>query len=217
MSRPSDGRLPRALRAVALATAWGVIAVGCGSKNSDATRTASGGAAGAAGMSGAGGSAGSGGAAAAAGTGTGGDAAADAAPDSDAAVDAGADVDVDASVDASADAEAGMDAAVDAPVSQFCGDGIRDPITEECDDGTGSLPADSCSLDCRVTDVLAVPPDPSWDGGPTSKVYPGEWATSRWGGGAGVRRCVRDHAGASQGRGELVRRPGSARPRGVTG
>ena len=171
MSRPSDGRLPRALRAVALATAWGVIAVGCGSKNSDATRTASGGAAGAAGMSGAGGSAGSGGAAAAAGTGTGGDAAADAAPDSDAAVDAGADVDVDASVDASADAEAGMDAAVDAPVSQFCGDGIRDPITEECDDGTGSLPADSCSLDCRVTDVLAVPPDPSWDGGPTSKVY----------------------------------------------
>ena len=48
MSRPSDGRLPRALRAVALATAWGVIAVGCGSKNSDATRTASGGAAGAA-------------------------------------------------------------------------------------------------------------------------------------------------------------------------
>jgi cysteine-rich repeat protein len=49
------------------------------------------------------------------------------------------------------------DTSVDAPVSTTCGDGIRDPITEECDDGTGTTPADSCDLECRVEDVLLHP------------------------------------------------------------
>jgi len=40
------------------------------------------------------------------------------------------------------------------PVSVFCGDGIRDPLTEECDDGLGSA-ADLCSARCQVTDTLA--------------------------------------------------------------
>jgi cysteine-rich repeat protein len=39
-------------------------------------------------------------------------------------------------------------------VSVFCGDGIRDPLTEECDDGLGSA-ADLCSARCQVTDTLA--------------------------------------------------------------
>jgi hypothetical protein len=37
----------------------------------------------------------------------------------------------------------------DAPVSRFCGDSIRDPVTEECDDGPGS-DDDSCTPGCRV-------------------------------------------------------------------
>jgi cysteine-rich repeat protein len=53
--------------------------------------------------------------------------------------------------------DAGPDAQIDAPVSTVCGDGIRDPVTEECDDATGLTPADSCSADCRVQDVLVSP------------------------------------------------------------
>jgi hypothetical protein len=35
------------------------------------------------------------------------------------------------------------------PVSKFCGDAIRDPLLEECDDGTGTE-LDLCTPDCRV-------------------------------------------------------------------
>ena len=42
-----------------------------------------------------------------------------------------------------------VDASPDA-VSQFCGDGIRDFVTEECDDGPGTED-DSCTSDCRVS------------------------------------------------------------------
>jgi hypothetical protein len=57
----------------------------------------------------------------------------------DGAVDAGADTLSDASPDDAADAPH--------PVSQFCGDRIRNPVTEECDDGTSP---GSCTADCRV-------------------------------------------------------------------
>ncbi|MBK8994462.1 MAG: DUF4215 domain-containing protein [Myxococcales bacterium] len=60
-----------------------------------------------------------------------------------------------------------VDASTDAPVSTICGDGIRDPLTEECDDGNASS-SDSCSA-CFVQDVLLVP-GPGSDGGVPPKV-----------------------------------------------
>lgn len=42
------------------------------------------------------------------------------------------------------------------PVSQYCGDGVRDPVTEECDDGNGTT-GDSCFA-CQVQDLVAGPP-----------------------------------------------------------
>ncbi|MDD9932066.1 MAG: hypothetical protein OXT09_00605, partial [Myxococcales bacterium] len=42
------------------------------------------------------------------------------------------------------------------PVSEFCGDGIRDPVTEECDDGTAL--EDPCSADCRVREAALLAP-----------------------------------------------------------
>ncbi|MCC6663356.1 MAG: hypothetical protein IT375_06400 [Polyangiaceae bacterium] len=68
--------------------------------------------------------------------------------------------------DAGSDPEAG-DAAADAPVSLYCGDGVRDPFSEECDDGNASG-ADSCDA-CFVQDVLLVP-GPGSDGGVPPKV-----------------------------------------------
>lgn len=59
------------------------------------------------------------------------------------------------------------DASTDSPVSLICGDGIRDPLTEECDDGNASA-SDSCSA-CFVQDVLLVP-GPGSDGGVPPKV-----------------------------------------------
>ncbi len=59
------------------------------------------------------------------------------------------------------------DASTDAAVSLNCGDGIRDPLTEECDDGNASA-SDSCSA-CFVQDVLLVP-GPGSDGGVPPKV-----------------------------------------------
>ncbi|MCC6903009.1 MAG: hypothetical protein IT377_28830 [Polyangiaceae bacterium] len=70
------------------------------------------------------------------------------------------------SSDAGGDGDPG-DAAVDAPVSLYCGDGVRDPVTEECDDGNASA-ADSCA-GCFVQDVLLVP-GPGSDGGVPPKV-----------------------------------------------
>lgn len=60
-----------------------------------------------------------------------------------------------------------IDASTDSPVSLICGDGIRDPLTEECDDGNVSA-SDSCSA-CFVQDVLLVP-GPGSDGGVPPKV-----------------------------------------------
>src|SRR6185436_10541655 len=42
------------------------------------------------------------------------------------------------------------------PTSLFCGDAIRDPVTEECDDGNLD-DADSCTTACLVRDLPAVP------------------------------------------------------------
>lgn len=41
-------------------------------------------------------------------------------------------------------------------VSKVCEDGVRDPVKEECDDGTADA-ADACTVDCRVRDLLLVP------------------------------------------------------------
>ncbi len=71
------------------------------------------------------------------------------------ASDAGGDVagDADAS-DGMQDAKDGATDASDA-TSQYCGDGIRDPVTEECDDGVVSQLLDSCTSMCTVRDLLA--------------------------------------------------------------
>jgi hypothetical protein len=61
-------------------------------------------------------------------------------------------------IDAAPETDATFDTdAVPSPhsTSQFCGDGIRDPLTEECDDGIPGL-ADPCTADCRVRDVPVV-------------------------------------------------------------
>jgi hypothetical protein len=42
------------------------------------------------------------------------------------------------------------------PVSQFCGDSIRDPVLEECDRGATLPPRSTCSAECRVVDLPAV-------------------------------------------------------------
>jgi cysteine-rich repeat protein len=42
------------------------------------------------------------------------------------------------------------------PVSEYCGDAIRDPVLEECDDGPGA-DDDVCSDDCRVRSVALFP------------------------------------------------------------
>ncbi len=72
--------------------------------------------------------------------------------DSDATLDAGGDVSVDA-----ASPDASSDAAQDAPVSQFCGDSIRDTKAEECDDGPG-LVEDACTATCQAHNYFVVPP-----------------------------------------------------------
>ncbi len=82
---------------------------------------------------------------------------------SDSALDAGGDVAGEASVDGSTDAIASdatsdaSDATSDASdaSSTVCGDGIRDPLTEECDDGVISTNPDSCTSVCTVRDLLA--------------------------------------------------------------
>ena len=81
------------------------------------------------------------------------------------AADASADADSDASIDASTDSaidpdagdattDSGGDTSPDAPLSLVCGDALRDPVSEECDDGNASSPPDFCASDCRATDVL---------------------------------------------------------------
>jgi cysteine-rich repeat protein len=58
-----------------------------------------------------------------------------------------------------------MDALIDAPrTSKYCGDRIRDPLLEECDDGPGALD-DSCNADCRVR-VIPLTAEGIGDAGP---------------------------------------------------
>jgi len=66
--------------------------------------------------------------------------------------------------DASRDSASGpvtdavSDAEAASPKSLFCGDSIRDPVTEECDDGPDA-PSDSCTSDCRVHNIhVGAPP-----------------------------------------------------------
>lgn len=55
------------------------------------------------------------------------------------------------------------------PTSKYCGDAIRDPVLEECDDGPGGGD-DGCSPDCRVRATPLLDPietqPPDADGGP---------------------------------------------------
>jgi hypothetical protein len=65
---------------------------------------------------------------------------------------------VDASVDAAAPAEALACALVELPqatASSACGDAVRDPLHEACDDGPGEQ-LDTCAADCRATDMTLV-------------------------------------------------------------
>ncbi len=72
---------------------------------------------------------------------------------SDATLDAGADRVPDAAGPADV-VDGGDDIPPDGP--PVCGDGWRDPLTEECDDGPGST-TDSCDDTCRVRDFLVGP------------------------------------------------------------
>lgn len=76
----------------------------------------------------------------------------------DGSADAPQDTNGEDSTDSS-DAEADADSSSDAPVSTSCGDGVRDPATEECDDGldAGSR---ACTSSCTVVD-RPVESDPS--------------------------------------------------------
>jgi cysteine-rich repeat protein len=64
----------------------------------------------------------------------------------DAAAPDAAQLDSDADVSTSGDADAVP------PAEPSCGDGTRDPSSEECDDGSPA-PNDGCSDDCRVRTV----------------------------------------------------------------
>ena len=87
----------------------------------------------------------------------------------DASVDGAAGSGGDGAVGDGAAGDSATDGPLDGPVSQFCGDGVRDPVTEECDDGTDVTPPDSCNAQCVVQDVLVVP-GPGSDGGVVPKV-----------------------------------------------
>ena len=45
-------------------------------------------------------------------------------------------------------------------ISEYCGDAIRDPVREECDDGSGTVD-DACSDGCRVRAVPLIAPNES--------------------------------------------------------
>jgi hypothetical protein len=74
---------------------------------------------------------------------------------------------VDASQEADSDGDPSdvpLDADVDVfeepppATSKYCGDAIRDPILEECDDGLdGDAPADLCTDACEVRELLVAP------------------------------------------------------------
>lgn len=108
----------------------------------------------------------------------------DEAPDAEATLEGSADaadssavVQTDADGEATVESDAGseLDQVVDAPttdavdapedpnvdsppVSQVCGDGVRDVSLEECDDGVdGSSPPDLCTDECRVAELVVAP------------------------------------------------------------
>ena len=62
----------------------------------------------------------------------------------------------DAPVDGAVDADQEADAPIDAPIPPLCGDGLRDPLTEECDDGLDGDAGQSraCTSACTVVDRL---------------------------------------------------------------
>jgi hypothetical protein len=76
----------------------------------------------------------------------------------------------DSSASMSPDAgDADADAAEVWPTSTKCGDGIADPLSEECDDGQGSTTTGlrrTCSSDCRAIDVAAAIDMPGGAGKP---------------------------------------------------
>jgi hypothetical protein len=53
------------------------------------------------------------------------------------------------------DALPAFEAAPPHPVSTRCGDAIRDPVTEECDDGSGATDS-ACTAECRVREIPLV-------------------------------------------------------------
>jgi cysteine-rich repeat protein len=142
---------PRLPRRLSWLLAAGVVsAVACGSSGDDepqpSLQTTGGGAGDAGGaVGGSGGTAETGGEGGTAG----------ALPDAAAGMGGAAGGSIDAAVDAEPDASVEA-CPTTAPSPPVCGDGYRDPLTEECDDGNGSVPADSCSSECRVTDLLPV-------------------------------------------------------------
>jgi cysteine-rich repeat protein len=146
-------------------TLFGAMSIGasCGGGGGGGNPDAStGGSAGAGGVAGTGGAvAGAAGAAGSAGS----------SPDAGDAANEGGSAGVSGAGGAATGGAAGgpPDAAPDGPPSLNCGDGIRDPITEECDDSTGVTPPDSCNAQCQVEDVLIVPGAPA-DGGVPPKV-----------------------------------------------
>jgi hypothetical protein len=85
-----------------------------------------------------------------------------------------ADGGTDGGADATPDGEAGVgpgplcvapDAGSAPPGPPVCGDGWRDPATEECDDGLGAAPSRrACSAECWALDELAVAPKASDSG-----------------------------------------------------
>lgn len=135
---------------------FGVIAASCGPGEPPSGTGGTGGAAGSSG--GAAGQAGAGGAAGADGGGAGGAAGA---VGGSAGASGGAGG-VGASGGAAGQASGGAAGAVDGggdggPVSQFCGDAIRDTVIEECDDGAGTG-EDACTNQCRAHNYFVVPP-----------------------------------------------------------
>ena len=136
----------------AATTACGDGGGGSGGSGGQAGSSAAAGAAGV-GASGSGGSAGSGAGAGSGGTGgnvDGGDASLGGSSGS--AGNGG-----DASTGDGNSSDSAADGSYDGPVSTLCGDGIRDPVTEECDDGPGGG-EDACTATCRVHNYFAVAP-----------------------------------------------------------
>ncbi|MDH5676298.1 MAG: hypothetical protein OEZ06_29530 [Myxococcales bacterium] len=107
-------------------------------------------------------------------------AASDATPDAATAIDFdGGPLDAQVEASTPSDSGASMDATapVDTgppplPVSEYCGDAIRDPVLEECDDGPGD-PRDSCSEQCIARSLGVVPSDDVDDAGPSDE--PERW------------------------------------------